>query len=311
MSHLLVGFRQRSSFLPIILLRLRLPLLLLVLTSSLCTIHFTMNKGLALAPAQQGAGWKYPTYMSSMYGSRVSPRFPTVTDAIFHHVSAQPDAIAARELTSSVSQEITYHELAVRSASLTRKLRELGVTPGQKVPLVVKRGIDMLVGIVAILSCGAQYVPLDGGVVPDSTLRFVVEQTGGQNATALVIESTKHRLNGLNVANIVSIDAAVDEKDDMYTESWVPQNLAEPDFGCYVIYTSGKLLHSPSLPPHRQLTKLRPGTTGTPKGVDVTHKNVTNLVCTSPGDLHIGPGKRVGQILNISFDMGKSMRSSV
>ncbi len=39
--------------------------------------------------------------------------------------------------------------------------------------------------------------------------------------------------------------------------------------------------------------------------MDVTHSNVTNLVCLSPGSLGIRPGTRVGQILNISFDMGE------
>lgn len=48
------------------------------------------------------------------------------------------------------------------------------------------------------------------------------------------------------------------------------------------------------------------GTTGTPKGVDVTHRNVCNLVCVGPGDLGITSGSRVGQVLNVSFDMGKS-----
>lgn len=36
----------------------------------------------------------------------------------------------------------------------------------------------------------------------------------------------------------------------------------------------------------------------------MTHKNVANLVCMSPGNLGIQPGNRVGQVLNISFDMG-------
>lgn len=52
------------------------------------------------------------------------------------------------------------------------------------------------------------------------------------------------------------------------------------------------------------------GTTGTPKGVDVTHRNVTNLVCLSPGNLGISRGSRVGQILNISFDMGMLCHST-
>lgn len=47
------------------------------------------------------------------------------------------------------------------------------------------------------------------------------------------------------------------------------------------------------------------GTTGTPKGVDVCHRNVTNLVCLAPGALEITRGTYVGQVLNISFDMGK------
>lgn len=46
------------------------------------------------------------------------------------------------------------------------------------------------------------------------------------------------------------------------------------------------------------------GTTGLAKGVDVTHKNVVNLVSLAPGNLGVAPGVRVGQVLNISFDMG-------
>lgn len=42
--------------------------------------------------------------------------------------------------------------------------------------------------------------------------------------------------------------------------------------------------------------------------MDVTHKNVTNLVCLSPGGLGVQPGMSVGQVLNISFDMGMFCR---
>lgn len=66
------------------------------------------------------------------------------------------------------------------------------------------------------------------------------------------------------------------------------------------------LLHVPSLltAAEKKTNACKLGTTGKPKGVDVTHRNVTNLVCMSPGNLDIRPGKRVGQVLNISFDMG-------
>ena len=50
------------------------------------------------------------------------------------------------------------------------------------------------------------------------------------------------------------------------------------------------------------------GSTGPPKGVDVSHGNVTNLLCNFPGNLNIQQGTQVAQLLSISFDMG--MRSS-
>jgi len=36
----------------------------------------------------------------------------------------------------------------------------------------------------------------------------------------------------------------------------------------------------------------------------VSHQNVTNLLCLSPGSLGIGRGTNVPQLLSISFDMG-------
>ncbi|KAF4120888.1 Acyl-CoA synthetase (AMP-forming)/AMP-acid ligase II [Geosmithia morbida] len=217
--------------------------------------------------------------LSYSFGIRTQPAFSTVTEAFFHHAATKPNAIAAKDLANG-GREATYGELAKRSTILASKLRGMGVGPGARVPLVVKRGIDMLVGIIAILACGAQYVPLDGGVVPDSTLRFVTGQAGGKNCTVLAIKSTRHRLDVCEVGQVVCID---DVHDQQSQQTLRPENHASPDGGCYVIYTSG--------------------TTGTPKGVNVTHKNVCNLLCLAPGNLGITSGIRVGQVLNVSFDM--------
>ncbi|KAK6080406.1 AMP-binding enzyme [Seiridium cupressi] len=220
------------------------------------------------------------------FGPQQTSPFGTITAAFFHYAQFQPEALAARDFSRLPLRTITYGELASRARRLAVRLRTLGVKPGDRIPLVAKRSIEMLIGIIATLSCGAQYVPLDGGVVPDSTLRVVLEQSGG--TIALCLASTEHRLYSLDGAcRAVVIDEDDKELETMeksypFEDTFV--DLATTEMGCYVIYTSG--------------------TTGTPKGVDVTHCNVTNLVCLSPGDLDIRPGIQVGSVLNISFDMG-------
>ncbi|KAM5344225.1 hypothetical protein ACJ41O_012762 [Fusarium nematophilum] len=217
--------------------------------------------------------------ISFTHGLSSRPSFSTVTAAFFHYASLQPAAVAARDLSVEPPAEITYGELAWQSARLSRRLRGLGVIPGDRVPLVAKRGVGMLVGIISILSCGAQYVPLDGLVVADETLRLVLKQTGGH--TVLALKSTCHRVDG-RARNVIVIDDLDDEEQKVECHEDY-RNLCKPEDGCYVIYTSG--------------------TTGTPNGVDITHRNVTNLVCQAPGNLAISSGVRVGQVLNISFDM--------
>jgi D-alanine--poly(phosphoribitol) ligase subunit 1 len=83
----------------------------------------------------------------------------------------------------------------------------------------------------------------------------------------------------------IAIDAVLAEpfgradEHDMFQ----PEGPVGPDNRCYVLFTSG--------------------TTGQANGVAVTHRNVCNILLTEPGSLGIRPGWRVGQILNVAFDM--------
>jgi len=179
------------------------------------------------------------------------------------------------------------------------------------VPLVAKRGIEMIIGIISILCCGAQYVPVDGKVVAKETLRRVIEQSTGD--LVLCVESTRRRVEDLALSGckVVSIDGHVGEAPNMDICAFAEESLrlVTPQSGCYVIYTSGiSPLHYPihlRILLYGERSPATVGTTGTPKGVDVTHENVANLVCSCPGNLGISQGVRVGQVLNISFDMGK------
>jgi non-ribosomal peptide synthetase component F len=174
-------------------------------------------------------------------GEVTSCPFSTVTASFYHHALGFPDAIAVRDLSSQPPRELTYRQLRIHAQSLARKLQGLGVGRGQRVPLLVKRGQEMIVGIWAILSCGAQYVPLDGGVVPESTIRTVIEQSGCQ--VVLCISSTEQRLRDLP-QNGSLMPVLIDEHCSSDSETSSNQellDLATANDGCYVIYTSGMI----------------------------------------------------------------------
>lgn len=176
------------------------------------------------------------TGLQYSYGEPIPCPFPTTTSAFYHHVLAHPDIIAVRDRSDGTLRQSTYRELGAHVQHVTKQLQSLGVQPNQRLPLVMKRGVEMIIGIFAILSCGAQYVPLDGSVVADSTLQHVVKECG--NTLIVCVPSSKNRVDALvqGVKTLV-IDSDLLNSGVTYD---IPINLATPISGCYVIYTSGK-----------------------------------------------------------------------
>ncbi|KAH9846556.1 hypothetical protein C2E23DRAFT_852192 [Lenzites betulinus] len=210
-----------------------------------------------------------------------------VEPSCIHHIISRyartaPDATAA----SHLGDTMTYQELDRASDRLARHLAlATTVSRGSRVCLLVQRSLHMLVGILGILKAGAAYIPLDGGIVTDKTLSHVLKDSGA----AAVVCTSAFALRVPHGTPAVPIEAHMSISADAQTST------AVAEFKCmrtdpsshldeaYVIYTSG--------------------TTGMPKGVSVTHRNVTNLLCNEPGNLHIQPGTKVSQLLNIAFDM--------
>lgn len=171
------------------------------------------------------------------YGDSIPCPFPTTTSAFYHQVLTHPDIIAVRDRSDGTLRQYTYRELGAFVQHVTKQLRALGVQPNQRLPLVMKRGVEMIIGIFAILSCGAQYVPLDGSVVADSTLRHVVEECG--KTLIVCVPSSKQRIDTLlQGAKTLVIGSDLWGKEISADD--IPVNLATPISGCYVIYTSGK-----------------------------------------------------------------------
>ncbi|MDY7099890.1 MAG: amino acid adenylation domain-containing protein [Actinomycetota bacterium] len=205
-----------------------------------------------------------------------------IHDAFEQHAAAAPDNVAARHLGA----EITYGELDRRANQLAALLVARGVRAGDNVALFLERSIPMLVGILATLKAGAAYVPQHVGVAPEAQLRHVID--AADTDVILTLSHLRDQVpvpDGCTCLAIDEIltDVPADEMAQPLADVPRVDGGAGPDDRCFVLFTSG--------------------TTGNPNGVQVTHRNVCNILLTEPGDLGMRPGRTVSQLLSIAFDM--------
>ncbi|KAL2069906.1 hypothetical protein VTL71DRAFT_14585 [Oculimacula yallundae] len=210
-------------------------------------------------------------------GRDVATAFSTIHSAFESKVDQQPNAIAVEQ----DGRSLTYQELERAANGLANRLISMGLEPRQRVCLVVQRSLPMAIAMLAILKAGCQYVPLDGQVTAESALRHIMKDTQAPFILCLEKFYTKVQQLAEPTARIVVLDSSL-EAPESTLRPRIPVGRGD---GAYCIYTSGS--------------------TGPPKGVDVAHGNVTNLLCNYPGNLNIRPGTNVAQLLSISFDMGQ------
>ncbi len=210
-------------------------------------------------------------------GPRMRPRFDIIHRAFEKFAATQPEAIAVDHLGDT----LTYRALEERSNQLARRLAKCGVRRGDAVALYLQRSIPMIVGILGVLKLGAAYVPQHVGVAPENTLKHIAGVTGAK--VILTVSDLRHMVPVAMGQVCLSIDEMMQQPLGRDGAAFIPEDPARPDDRCFVLFTSG--------------------TTGVPNGVQVTHRNVCNILQTAPGDLGIRPGMKVAQLLSIAFDM--------
>jgi len=198
-------------------------------------------------------------------------------DALLHdlfeaQVDRRPDHVAV----SAPDLELTYADLRRRARSLSGALRDRATRPGDLVAVVMEKGWQQVVGVLGALGAGAAYVPLDAGL-PAERLRQLLART--RCGVAL---TRADLLAGLRQAAPGCLWLAVDDP-ALDRQGGPPPLRRAPDDLAYVIHTSGS--------------------TGSPKGVMISHRGAVNTVLDINRRFAVGPSDRVLALSALDFDL--------
>ncbi|NUQ96487.1 MAG: amino acid adenylation domain-containing protein [Streptomyces sp.] len=173
------------------------------------------------------------------------PAEPTTLVRLWdRQVRSTPDAVCV----VGEGRSLTFAETDARASALARELRIRGVRPESLVGVCLERSVELVVALLGVLKAGGAYVPLDPGH-PADRLRYLLADSG----VRLVVADPGHPVSALLGDGVRLV--AVDQEPGADAE---PAGDAQPHHLAYVIYTSGS--------------------TGNPKGVAITHANITGFL---------------------------------
>jgi len=172
---------------------------------------------------------------------------------------------------------LRYHELAAAARRAADGLSMAGVAAGDVVGLCVDSLSEVTIAILAILRCGASYLPLEANL-PAERLAYMVRQAGCRAVIGEVGE-----LAGVSALRLTDLMAPA--RVTAPAGGPTPPALAAPDAGrpAYVTFTSGS--------------------TGRPKGVQMGQGPLANLSAWQISALEMGVHTRFLQYAPLGFDV--------
>ena len=196
------------------------------------------------------------------------PRDKCVHEVFEAQAARTPAAIAVvRD-----DQQPTYGDLNAKANRLAHHLQGLGVRPGDRVAIGLERSIDLVVGQLAVLKCGAAYVPIDLSA-PMQRQAFLIE-----DCAARIVLTTRGWV-GPETSGLTRVIV-----DELALTGEDAGNLAAPvnsEALAYVMYTSGS--------------------TGQPKGVMIPHRAIGRLAINN-GYADFQPADPVAVAADPAFD---------
>ncbi|MFS0655871.1 amino acid adenylation domain-containing protein [Bacillus sp. 179-C3.3 HS] len=183
-----------------------------------------------------------------------------------------PDAIAVMD----DQRKLTYRELEDMSNALSYELMARGIEKESPVALILDRSVYIIVSMLGVIKAGGAFVPIDPAF-PAERIRYTLEDAGASfivtNEARLDVYEDQYPIQ------VIPVEKAVDQ-----AHSQRPLPKVCVDQLAYVIYTSG--------------------TTGKPKGVQLTHRNLSHYVNWLTKEVSLQECDRTALLSSYAYDLG-------
>lgn len=204
-------------------------------------------------------------------GPEVALPEASIRDQLRAQLQRRGSAVAAVDADG----EMSYDQLHARVRRISHQLLSAGVGKGDVVAVCMDRSNELIASMAAVLDCGAAFLMLDIRY-PQDRLGYMVQDAGA----SIVLGRQKDRESVPPAVRERCL--YVDEASGASGEMMHPTGTLAGSDLAYVVYTSGS--------------------SGKPKGVEITHDGLANLISWHRNAFKVTPSDRASQILGVSFD---------
>ncbi len=200
-------------------------------------------------------------------------RLPTVVQLLRQQAQKTP------EMPAVCSQDgaLTYQQLDHRSDTLALLLCQGKFDRSPPVALMAPRSTQALIALFGILKSGAPYLAIDPDTPPD-LVYSMLDECGVQ--TLIGNPGLPAPIAGLKTIDLGRLPVTLTD------QPLLPDATEDPASLAYVMYTSGS--------------------SGRPKGVEISHGALSNYVAGISGVLNIAPGDGFAHVSTLAADLGNT-----
>ncbi|GIZ45805.1 hypothetical protein CKM354_000895600 [Cercospora kikuchii] len=201
----------------------------------------------------------------------------SIIEHVITHVEQQPEGCAV----SACDGSLTYRELVRHANAMAQLLMDRGARSGDCVAIASEKSHLVPVFILAVLRAGAHFLLLDA---EQPTERLLAQLKQAPVRIIVCSPSQRDRFRDLATQrpSLVFLDATLTQPFSPHCYRTFPD--IDLDDDAYIIFTSG--------------------TTGNPKGIRITHRNVTTALYHTTRAVSLTKDDRVLQYSRYSWDVG-------